>query len=84
MKFHLPNYDFCLTDRADGHKGGTSVAVKTGITHSCVYLLPLLSVEATRDCIPIVNTEMLLVAVYKSPQGYRESLLHNIALWPTI
>jgi hypothetical protein len=33
-----------------------------------VDLSPLLSVEATGVCIAIGNTEMLLAAVYKSPQ----------------
>jgi exonuclease III len=27
IKFYLQNYDFIWTDRHDGHKGGTAVAV---------------------------------------------------------
>lgn len=28
MKFYIQNYDIYLTDREDGHRGGTSEAVK--------------------------------------------------------
>jgi hypothetical protein len=68
MRLYIPNYDIYLTDHQDGHKGGTAVAVKNSIPHTCADL-PLLSVEATWVCIPIANSEMLLAAVYKSPQG---------------
>jgi hypothetical protein len=68
MRFCIPNYDFYRTDREDGHKGKTVIAVKIGIPHTCVDLLPLLSEEATGVCIPIGNSELFLAAVYKSLQ----------------
>jgi hypothetical protein len=68
IRFYIPNYDIYQTDREDGHKSGTAAVVKKGIPHRCADLLPLLSVEATGVCIPIGNTDMLLAAVYKSPQ----------------
>jgi hypothetical protein len=68
MRFYIPNYDIYWTDREDGHKGGTAVAVEKGIPHRCADLPPLLSIEATGVGIPIGNTEMLLAAVYKTPQ----------------
>jgi hypothetical protein len=55
-----------LTVKTD--KGGATIAVKKGIPHRCAVLLPLLSVETTGVCIPIGSTEMLLAAIYKSPQ----------------
>jgi hypothetical protein len=64
----MPHYDFHRTDREDGHKCGTALALKKGIPHTCVDLPPLLSVEATGVCIPIGNTEIFLAAVYKPPQ----------------
>jgi hypothetical protein len=45
-----------------------AVAIKKDIPHRCTDLPPLLSVEGTGVSIPIGNTEMLLAAVYKSPQ----------------
>jgi hypothetical protein len=66
MRFCIPNCDIYRTDSEDGHKGGTYIAVKKGIPDTCVDLPPHLSVEATGVCIPIGNTEMFLVAVYKS------------------
>jgi hypothetical protein len=42
-------------------------AVTKGIPHNYVELPPLVSVVATRVCIPIGNSEMLLAAVCKSP-----------------
>jgi hypothetical protein len=68
MRFYIQNYDIYWTYREDGHKGGTVIAVKKGIPHTCIDLPALLSVEATGVCITIRNTEMLLAAVYKSPQ----------------
>jgi hypothetical protein len=38
-----------------------------GIPHNHVYLPPLVSIEVTGVCIPIGNSEVLLAAVYKSP-----------------
>jgi hypothetical protein len=68
MRFRIPYYDICRTDLDDGHKNETAVAIKKGILHTCTDIPPLLPVEATGVCIPIRNTEMLLAAVYKSPQ----------------
>jgi hypothetical protein len=68
MRLYIPNYDIYQTDHEDVHKGGTAIAVKKGIPHTCVDLPPLLSVEVTGICIPIGNTEMFLAAVYKSLQ----------------
>jgi hypothetical protein len=62
------NYDFYGTDYKDGHIGGTAIAVKKDIPHTCDDLPPVLSVEATWVCISTEITEMLLAAVYKSPQ----------------
>jgi hypothetical protein len=66
MKFCVPNCDIYRTDCEDRHKGGTVVAVKKGIPHTCVNLPPLLPVEATGVYIPIGNPEMFLAALYKS------------------
>lgn len=41
------NYDFYGTDYKDGHIGGTAIAVKKDIPHTCIDLLPLLSVTTT-------------------------------------
>jgi hypothetical protein len=71
MRFYIPYYYICRTDREDGYKGGTAIAVKKGIPHTCVDLPPLLSVEATRVCVSIENTEMFLAAVHKSLQKLR-------------
>jgi hypothetical protein len=67
MMICIPNDHIYRYDRYGGHKGATAVAVKKGIPHTYVDLLPLLSVEKTAVCIPIGNTEMLLASVYKSP-----------------
>jgi hypothetical protein len=66
-RYFIPNYHFYRTDRYPGNKGGTAAVVSKGIPHSQVDLPPLVSVEATGVCIPIGNSEVLLVAVYKSP-----------------
>jgi hypothetical protein len=47
MRFCIPNYDICETDRQDGHRAEIAIAVKKGIPHTCVDLPLLLSVEAT-------------------------------------
>jgi hypothetical protein len=67
IRLYVPNYDIYLTEHQDGHKGGTAVAVKNGIPHTCADLPPLLS-EATGVFTPSGNTEMLFAAVYKSLQ----------------
>jgi hypothetical protein len=58
-------------DRYPGRKGATAVAVRKGIPHNHVDLtFPfLVSVEATRVCIPVENYVVLLAAVFKSPGG---------------
>jgi hypothetical protein len=69
MRFNISNYEINRTDHQNRHKSGTAKADKKGIPLICADLPPLLSVEATVVCIPIENTEMLLAAVYKSPQA---------------
>jgi hypothetical protein len=54
---------FYRTDRYQGRKDGTAVAVRKGINHNHVDLHLLVSVEAIGVCISIGNSE----AVYKSP-----------------
>jgi hypothetical protein len=66
--FYIPNYGIFRTESEDGHKCEIAVAVKKGISHTCVDLALIVSVEATGVCIPIGNTEMFLAAVYKSSQ----------------
>jgi hypothetical protein len=66
-RFSISNYDFYRTDRFQGRKGGTAVAVRKGIPYNRVDLSPLASIEATGVCIPTGNSEVLLAAVYKSP-----------------
>jgi hypothetical protein len=66
-RFFIPNYHFYRTDSLPGRKGGTAVAVRKGITHNHADLPPLVSVEAIGVCIPILKSELLLTAVYKSP-----------------
>jgi hypothetical protein len=41
--------------------------VRKGIPPNHVDLPPLVSIEATRICIPIGNNEVLFAAAYKSP-----------------
>jgi hypothetical protein len=67
-RFFLPNCrHFYHTDCFPGRKGGTAIAIRQGIPHNHVDLVPLVSIEATRVCIPSGNSEVLLAAVYKSP-----------------
>jgi exonuclease III len=68
-RFTNKNYHFYRNDRHPGLKGGSAIAVKKGVPHGHVDLPPLLSIEDTGVCIPIDNTEILLVAVYKSPNN---------------
>lgn len=44
------------TDHEDRHKGAAVIAVKKGISHTCIDLPPFLSVEATWVFIAIGNT----------------------------
>jgi hypothetical protein len=62
-RLYISNYDAYWPDCEDGHKGRTAVAVKKGIFHTCIDLLPLLSIEATGVYIPIGNTEVFLAAI---------------------
>jgi hypothetical protein len=39
MRFCISNYDTYWTDREDGNKGGTAIAVKKDIPHTCADLL---------------------------------------------
>jgi hypothetical protein len=50
MRFYIQNNDSYLTDREDWHKGRTDLLVKKYVRHTCVDLLPLLSVEETGIC----------------------------------
>jgi hypothetical protein len=66
-RFSIPNYNFYRINRHPGMKGGTAVAVRIGIPQNHVDLPPLISIEATGVCIPTGNSEIMHVAVYKSP-----------------
>jgi hypothetical protein len=65
-RFFISNYLFHRTDRFSGWKGGTAVLVRKRILHNHVDLPPLFSIETTGMCIPFVNSELLLAAVYIS------------------
>jgi hypothetical protein len=65
-KSFISNYNFYRTDRYPGRKGGIAVAVRRGIPHSYIDLPRPVSVDATRVCIPIGNSEILLASAYKS------------------
>jgi hypothetical protein len=71
MRFCIPNYDPYQTGSEDRHRGGTLVAVKKGIPHTCVDLHPLLSLEATGVCILIGNTEIFLAALCRHLRAIR-------------
>jgi hypothetical protein len=90
-RFFIPNYHFYRIDRHQGRKGGTAITVSKGIPHKHVDISPLFSVEVTGVCIPIGNSEVLLAAVYKSPDkawsdaGITELLSFNVSLrWQVI
>jgi exonuclease III len=68
-RFTIKNYHFYRNYHHPGLKGGTAIAVKRGVPHRYVDLLPLLLIEATGVCMRIDNTEILLVAVYRSPNN---------------
>jgi hypothetical protein len=59
-RFFLPNCHFYQTDRFPGRKGGTAIAVRKGIPHNNVDVVPLVSVEATGVCIFTGNSECYL------------------------
>jgi hypothetical protein len=59
-KCFIPNYHFYRSDHFLGRKGGTTVALRKGIPHNHVDLLPLVSIEATRVCISIGSSEVVI------------------------
>jgi hypothetical protein len=66
-RFFISIYQFNRTNRHQGRKGGTTLAIRRGVLHNHVVLQPLISVEGTGVCIPIVNNEVLLASVYITP-----------------
>jgi hypothetical protein len=60
------NYNLYRIDRHPERKGGTAIAVRKG-TPTDKWICLLVSIETTGLCIPIGNCEVLLSAVYKSP-----------------
>jgi hypothetical protein len=66
-RFCIPKYCIYQTDCFPGRKGGAAVAVRKGVCHNYIDLPPLISVEATGVWKPIRNSELLLVALCKSP-----------------
>jgi hypothetical protein len=66
-RFHIPNYHLYRIDRHPERKGGKAIVVRKGTSHRQVDQPPLVSIEAAGICIPIGNCEVLLAAVYKSP-----------------
>jgi hypothetical protein len=69
-RFLTPNYPFHWTDCFPGRKGGTAGAIRKGILQNHVDLPPLISIEAPGICIPIDNSDVLLVAVCESRGNY--------------
>jgi hypothetical protein len=65
-RFFIPNHHFYWTDHFPGRKGGT-VAIRKGISYNHVDLPPLISIKATGVCILTSKSEVLLSAVYRSP-----------------
>jgi hypothetical protein len=57
-RYFISNYHFYWTDCFTGRKGRTAIAVRKGIPHNHVNLLPLVSIETTGVCIPICNSEV--------------------------
>jgi hypothetical protein len=56
-RFFIPNYHFYRTDSLPGRESGTAFAVRREIPHNHVDLSAVVSVEATRVCIPIGSSE---------------------------
>jgi hypothetical protein len=48
-------------------KGGAAATVRKGISYNNVDLPPLITLEATRVCVPIGSSEILLEALHKFP-----------------
>jgi hypothetical protein len=66
-RFFILNCHIYWTDRFLNRKDGAAVTVRKGIPNNNVDLTLHVSVEATGVCIGIVNNEVLLAAVCKSP-----------------
>jgi hypothetical protein len=66
-RFFIPNYHIYRSDCFPRRKGGSAVAARKNIPHTHVDLPPLVSAEATEDCIPTGNSEVLLAPVSQSP-----------------
>jgi hypothetical protein len=66
-RLFIPNYHFYRIDRIPGLMGGNAVIVGKGNSHIHVDLLSSASMEDTRLCIQIGNSEILLAVVCKSP-----------------
>jgi hypothetical protein len=69
------------TDRFPGLKNGTAVAVKKGIPHDHMNLLPLVSIEATEICIATGRSEVLL-AEDLNLKYHRHENLKALAMTP--
>jgi hypothetical protein len=52
---------------SQGKKTGRVFAERKGIPHNNVDLPPIVSIEASGNCIPIGKSDVLLVEIYKSP-----------------
>jgi len=63
----IPNYHVYRTDRFQCWSGGTAVAVRKGISHHHSDLPPIVLIGATRICVPVGNSEVLIAAVHKPP-----------------
>jgi hypothetical protein len=59
-RFFIPNYHFYLAGRFPGRKGETFITVRKTVPHNHVDLPLLVSIEATRVCISIGSSEVLL------------------------
>jgi hypothetical protein len=75
--FCIPNYHFHGIDGYLKRKRGTAVAVREGIPHNHIDILPLVPAKVTGVCIPICNREILFAAVYNIqsvPEAMKVSL----------
>jgi hypothetical protein len=65
-RLFILKYHFYRTDRHPARKGRTAFAVWKGVPRSHVGIPPIVSVESTGVWIPISNSEIMLLSVYKS------------------
>jgi hypothetical protein len=65
--FFIQNYQFYPTGHFPGRKGGTAVAGKKCVPHNHTNLPNLVSIEATRVCIPTGNSQTFLAALFPRP-----------------